>query len=382
MGASVKKMLINEYNETRAIIDKSLICHAPFVNMNFDQSGIVNACCYNRSYILGKYPQNSLSEIWFGNKSDQLRNYISKNDLSHGCQLCARQLAAKNFSSFKAKHYDIYPVKTAKTEILRIWPWRKKTIAQDLSTQIMPQIMPQIMEFELSNICNLECVMCNGHFSSSIRQNRDKLPPIVSPYDDKFIEQILPFIPYLKEMKFLGGEPFMIPLYYNIWDKVLEINPTIRIHITTNATMLNSRIKDLLQSMNVGLNISVDSVVRETYEKIRVNASFDKVMENIYWLKDYTTAKGNFLWFSVCPITLNAYELPDLIKFTNDNDIGVYFNTVTEPKKMSLKNLPKFELAKLIKFYQSNIQKSNSQIGQANHQAMLSLISQLEYWAA
>jgi MoaA/NifB/PqqE/SkfB family radical SAM enzyme len=77
-------------------------------------------------------------------------------------------------------------------------------------------VMPKVMEFELSNECNLECVMCNGSFSSSIRKNREKLPPIISPYNDDFVNELDAFIPHLTDAKFLGGEPFMIEIYLKI----------------------------------------------------------------------------------------------------------------------------------------------------------------------
>jgi MoaA/NifB/PqqE/SkfB family radical SAM enzyme len=47
---------------------------------------------------------------------------------------------------------------------------------------------PSMLELELNNTCNLECVMCIGELSSSIRKNREKLPAIRSPYDEAFVE--------------------------------------------------------------------------------------------------------------------------------------------------------------------------------------------------
>jgi MoaA/NifB/PqqE/SkfB family radical SAM enzyme len=79
---------------------------------------------------------------------------------------------------------------------------------------------PRVMEFELSNECNLECVMCNGYFSSSIRKNREKLPASVSPYNDQFVDELDQFIPHLTDAKFLGGEPFMIDIYLKIWERI------------------------------------------------------------------------------------------------------------------------------------------------------------------
>jgi len=56
--------------------------------------------------------------------------------------------------------------------------------------------------------------MCHGSIIEH-SQNRDKLPLSPLAYDDAFVKQ-LKIIPYLKEAKFYGGEPFLIPIYYDI----------------------------------------------------------------------------------------------------------------------------------------------------------------------
>src|SRR5205814_4784152 len=97
---------------------------------------------------------------------------------------------------------------------------------------------PRIMEFCLENTCNLACVMCNSLLSSSIRKN-EHLPPLKKQYDEHFADQLIPYIPYLKEAIFSGGEPFLIPLYYKIWEQMLDINPDITICVVTNGSTLN-----------------------------------------------------------------------------------------------------------------------------------------------
>ena len=183
------KKLLDSYNKSRSSTNKSLLCHAPFVSLNFEQNGNVTACCYNRTFVLGTYPQNNLEEIWTSKKTNQLREYIKVNDLTHGCELCLHQLESGNFSGMRAKGYDLY--------------------AQDKNDSSL-ELKPQVFEFELSNTCNLECTMCNGHFSSSIRKNREQLPPKENPYDADFVNQLEAFFLDLKVAKFLGGEPFLI----------------------------------------------------------------------------------------------------------------------------------------------------------------------------
>jgi MoaA/NifB/PqqE/SkfB family radical SAM enzyme len=70
--------------------------------MNFAQNGDVTVCCYNREYVLGTYPRNTLGEIWHGPRAAELRAAMSDNALPPGCELCLSQLRSANFSGLGA----------------------------------------------------------------------------------------------------------------------------------------------------------------------------------------------------------------------------------------------------------------------------------------
>jgi MoaA/NifB/PqqE/SkfB family radical SAM enzyme len=368
--ADLDKKIISAYNKTRGSADKSVLCHAPFTNINFEQTGKATACCYNRKHLLGTYPATSLSEMWYGEQAELLRDYIRKDNLEEGCRMCKLQLESHNYAGFKAKLYDQYAQGTAHK-------------AKSFLNQLIGRNnigYPKVMEFELENTCNLECIMCNGDFSSSIRKNRENRAPLQSPYDAEFVRQLTEFMPHLTDMKFLGGEPFMIDIYYDIWENVARINPEIKIHITTNATMLNSRTKNLLEKMKVGINISLDSVVKETYEAIRIGANYDRVMDNLNWLIDYTQRKNTYTWFSICPMVINRYEMPGLIQFANDRNIGIYFNTVWWPEDQSLRFLDYNGLDELIRFYEANLPANETPVEKINYDYFIGFINQVKFW--
>src|SRR5437588_497534 len=95
-----------EYDAQRSSLDRGSFCHAPSVNLNFDQLGNVAACCYNRNFVLGTYPQNTLEAIWNGEKRKELERYLAKDELSHGCELCRQQLRAGNLAGMRANHFN------------------------------------------------------------------------------------------------------------------------------------------------------------------------------------------------------------------------------------------------------------------------------------
>ncbi len=321
--------ILKQYNSARSLTDKTLPCHAPSLNLNFEQNGNVRACCYNVTHILGQWPQQTIEQIWNGTKAGELRGYISKNDFSAGCETCGRMIEAGNYQGVRARSYDEFAVTPLWTPV--------QFIKNKLSSQLP---YPRVMEFELSNQCNLECVMCTGYFSSSIRKNREKLPAIHSPYNSEFVKQLEPFIPHLTDAKFLGGEPFMIDIYLEIWESILRLNPKMRIHITTNGTFLNNRIKQLLEGLRAGIILSIDSTVKETYNKIRINGNYEKVMENLDYFIAYSQRKKTFISMAACPIIYNWKELPQMLEFCISKNIVLYFNAVFHPVELSLREQP------------------------------------------
>lgn len=335
----IDKQIKKAYDKHRYIGRQLLLCYAPFKNLYFGISGNVRACCRNESYIFGSYPQQSVKEIWNGRKVFLLREKIKNNDLSLGCNECYQHLKGANFSAVIAKMFD---------------------------TQKLNSHYPSMMEFELDNTCNLECNICAGRLSSSIRKNREKLPPYKTPYDSNFVTQLEEFIPHLEEARFYGGEPFLIKLYYEMWELMIRINPKIKIYVQTNGTILNDRIKKLLEKGRFIINVSVDAMDKQLFEKLRVNADFDKVMENLLYFYHYTRRKKTFFCITPTMMRDNWQELPKLISFCNSLNIPLFYNTLYSPKRLALNNLPGNELKKIADNLELFTFKPKSKTGKQN----------------
>lgn len=308
------------YQLQRKKTDTSKICHAPFSSMNFEQNGQVTACCYNRTDVLGKIQDNSLVEIWESANAQSLRKHMHAPVLGGGCRLCAQLIESGNFSGTKAAYYDEYG---------------RKSWAEKLGFQQEKKPMPQVFEFELSNTCNLACEMCNGYYSSTIRKNIEQLPPLESPYDSRFTNQLDNFLPYLKDAKFLGGEPFLIDIYYDIWEKIASKAPHIKVHITTNGSILNERVKKLLNRMQAGIILSLDSLDEDRYAAIRKGAKLEKVLEHFQWFRKYSKEKNTYLNIAACVMSNNLEDMPALLHFANENECKLHFNTVWHPHRLS-----------------------------------------------
>lgn len=316
----------------------SSICNAPSSSLYLDQRGDVRACCQNAGFPLGNITQNSLREIWDGEKSRRLRSAVDAGDLSLGCNFCRWQTEEGSADAVFARTFD------------------------HLGHGGTDPQWPQQLELSLSNACNLQCVMCNGEWSSSIRSHREKLPPLPVVYDDHFFNDLAEFLPHLKVVKFLGGEPFLGSESLRVMEMLAELGTNIPVHITTNGTQWSPRIQRILDRLRVYAVVSIDGATKETYESIRVGSSFETVVENIDNFIDYSRTKGTSFSLSHCLMPANWREFTDFLLFAEERGCTVWVNTVTEPYSMSLYHLRPKGLREVVSGLESSDADMNTRL--------------------
>jgi MoaA/NifB/PqqE/SkfB family radical SAM enzyme len=352
----IDQQTFDSFNLQRKYGPRKRMCYAPYTSMFFSRAGYMSPCYATYHENSDKWPDTSIEHAWFKGELSKVREHIALNDLDYSCNFCKPFFLSKNFGSLLLNKYEPYSFGKSK--------------------------YPQIMEFELSSRCSLECIMCDGNLSMAIRKNREKLESYAEVYDQRFVNELKPFIPHLKMAEFTGGDPFLIPIYYEIWDLIHEINPKCQILITTNANTMTPRIENMLEKFtNLHFNISIDSLDRTHYEQIRVNANYDKVLENMLRFINYCRKHKNSCNLLVCPMTINSHDLAALIEFANAHHICVYFHTVVKPTHLSLKYQSQAYLNELIiylKKFNFRTKKTSEKTNTLNYQNLIKL---LESWS-
>ena len=340
---------VEKYNQHRKMGANKNICMATKVNMHFCVDGRVMACCYNKSHSLGNIREQSLHDIWFGTEKTNFDRLVNVDyHLESGCYGCKLKIKSGDYASVVAQNYDFHSTK------IKEYPTR--------------------MEFELHNTCNLECVMCNGDFSSSIRTNRENRPSLPFVYDDSFLDQLDEFIPHLQYADFIGGEPTLITFYYKIWEKIIEKNPSCLIHIQTNATTLKSRFKEQLKKGNFEVGLSIDCLNEALAKKIRKNIIWENFSENLkYYLEEY---KNNVLKLTLnfCPMPVNIEEVIPMVRFCNENRIPIFFCTVLSPYECSFLSCEERELSQYIVMLEQHPLSGNDYYSKNNLQQLQNFI--------
>jgi molybdenum cofactor biosynthesis enzyme MoaA len=331
---------VEEYDRSRDLSGKAVrsLCYAPHANVFFEMHGRVQVCCWNWQWPIGNARTQSFDEMWSGARAQMLRRALEKNDFSKGCAFCERQTADNWTSRPVMRIFDRFAVPAADPQ----WP--------------------EQMEFSISNACNLECVMCNGEFSSAIRAHREKLPATQKHYSAEFVESLRKYLPRLRQAKFLGGEPFLIYEYYRIWEMMVEDAADVSVHVTTNGTQYNRRVEEFMQKLNFSFAVSLDGATKQTVESIRVNANFDEQMAILRTLRQYTTERKTGLDLTFCLMQQNWHEFGDYCLMADEWNCGVFVNTVDHPKQFSINALPAAELRKIVDSMQTQAVHLDAQL--------------------
>jgi radical SAM protein with 4Fe4S-binding SPASM domain len=299
------------------------LCVAPRTSRYLDTRGNVLACCHSHQAPLGNVGEAPLADIWHGTVAGEMRRRLDASVLPDACRHCRWQLADGNVEGVYLRQFDRF-----RPDADLDWPVQ--------------------IEFALSNRCNLECAMCNGDFSSTIRSRREGRAPLPVVYGDDFFAQLPPFLRRLRQARFLGGEPFLVPEYQRIWDLLVAEGRPVDCDVTTNGTVWTPRIAATLDALPFSIGVSVDGVTAETVEAIRVGADFATVMANLERFSAYCARRGTPFTMTFCLMTPNWHEFPAFVQLADDLGAQVVVNTVTWPPHLSLYELGPEELAPVL----------------------------------
>ncbi|MDD5021452.1 MAG: radical SAM protein [Endomicrobiaceae bacterium] len=160
---------------------------------------------------------------------------------------------------------------------------------------------PVKMNVILTTRCNLNCIMC------TVCKNEYTI-------DENYLRIIKEYLPYLESVLWQGGEVF---LYSNFQELItLAHKNGVKQGFVTNALLLNKELIEMIGEYNIELSISIDSVHKENYEKIRCGAKFSKLIDVLTQLHNYKLQKKDIVYgMAVVVMSLNYDEIDDIVKF-------------------------------------------------------------------
>ena len=176
---------------------------------------------------------------------------------------------------------------------------------------------PPLYHIGLITHCNLRCRMCPAHSDNS------KFDSTGSTMDRFLLESSLDGLKeYSSSVTHIClcdyGEPLLYKEFFSVISRVHQICPDASIYFATNGTLLSKdMIENILDSSLTFIDISLDAGTKETYEKIRNGADFNKVLDNIRMLvkmRNMRKKKRPSIITSFVLMKSNINELPDFAK--------------------------------------------------------------------
>jgi MoaA/NifB/PqqE/SkfB family radical SAM enzyme len=333
--------------------DRDTACWAPSTALYFQPDGTVRACC-GSAFDLGRVGvgpgRRSLREIWQGTRLAAQRGALAEGRYDLGCQDCGVLAASGLRADSLAATFD-----------------RHGREAGD---------WPVAMDFALSNRCNLECVMCNGELSSTIRQRREHRPPLPAAYDDRFFDELAEFLPHLRRAQFKGGEPFLAPEAARVWELMARLAPDCETSVTTNGTVWNERVAEAVRTLRMQVNISVDGVTAPVLESVRVGVRSAELWANVERFQAATADAGSNLTLVFCLVRRNWHEAGDFLAECDRRGLLGEVIVATQPSEHSVLTLPPAEFRGVLDGLRSGPAGPGSALG-ANWGTWEALVHQL-----
>jgi sulfatase maturation enzyme AslB (radical SAM superfamily) len=235
---------------------------------------------------------------------------------------------------------------------------------------------PVELDLKLGNYCNLSCRMCSSYSSSGVANEFKKILKEtgidlgIDSYEkhfvqDKwylqteFIDSIKNIIKKgLRQLKFTGGEPMMVPSVKTLIDYCIDNNyaKNIDLVLITNATLINSQwIKKFKQFKHTLIICSIDGT-EHTFEYIRHPAKWTEVKQNLKKLAD--NSDDNFK--TQLTFTLQIYnmlEIKNMIDLSKELNVDISMIPLSTPAYLDVRNAPqslKNQAIKLIETIDSN----------------------------
>jgi MoaA/NifB/PqqE/SkfB family radical SAM enzyme len=192
-----------------------------------------------------------------------------------------------------------------------------RSAAFDLDAALAPPL-PRFAQIEPMPSCNLACRMCTvpqRPGGTDIARGALPLARFLAWLDE---------LPGLQELQLQGlGEPLLNPALFDMIRAAKARG--IRVGTNSNLTLLTpGRAHALVDSGLDELSISIDGATRETYERIRVGASFPKLLRNIDRVVAARAAQGAVtpaLRLVMVLMRHNVAELPALVDLAADHGV-------------------------------------------------------------
>lgn len=337
------------------------LCVMPWIAQTIGTYGEVRICCY-MDYEHAHY--DDLDEGWNNGYMQGIRQQMLDGKRPDECFRCWRM----------EDHGDQSP----RQLLNQAYMYDHKKVAREVEKRIDAGThvdgSPLYFEIRFGNLCNLQCRMCSGAFSSQIVKDEAKLwsidpkgslqhlthrPPPHSynykafnwyEHDDPW-EFINKAMPTMDRIKISGGEPTLSKECMDFLRRLVSegYSKQISLGVNTNLTTVNKELLDIFKNFNKSdIMMSLDGI-EETVEYIRYPVDWKTVRRNAGRVMEL--GRTNEVWssFNMVVQAFNVLNLPaamdEFFQLNEDHGVretgfNISFSIIDWPVMYRLEELP------------------------------------------
>lgn len=311
-------------------------CPLPWIHMATRPNGDVRLCCTSNASGAGlvdakeiglvtkdgvrmNLREHTIDEVWNSQFMRNTRLQMLDEKIPESCTKCF----AEESMGIKSKRNWETLVWQERVDIPSI-------VAQTQDDGSLPVNIPYF-DLRLGNLCNLKCIMCSPHDSSSwIKDWKLQTPQYTNPIlkqdqgwdrtmdytwyqKGSFIDSMKEQAQHIKELYFAGGEPLLIPEHYNILEFMVAEGyaKNCILRYNSNGTEISDRLLELWTRFKlVKFNFSIDAFGTKN-DYIRYPSEWSSIVQNLHKLDN----TGNNVVVNVaCAVqALNVMYLDELV---------------------------------------------------------------------
>lgn len=311
-------------------------CPLPWIHLATRPNGDVRVCCTANASGAGQIDvkdaglvkqdgvnmnlrNHSIEQVWNSDYMKSTRLQMLNGEVPTSCTKCFQE-EASGIVSKRQWESDVWKDRIDIDKIVS---------ATDADGSLPVEI--PYFDLRLGNLCQLKCIMCSPHDSSSwikdwklqypkyqtIELQKDQAWDSGFDYNwyqkGSFLDTMKSQASHIRELYFAGGEPLLIPEHYKILEFMVESGAakTCVLRYNSNGLELPEKLFELWNHFKqVKFNFSIDAV-GERNDYIRYPSKWTNVIANLKRLDD---TPDNVVVNIACAVQLlNVLYIPELV---------------------------------------------------------------------
>lgn len=283
----------------------SYYCSNPWTTVFIWKNGDVTHCCYSNIGPIGNINKNTLEEIWAGDKVKLIRDFIEQGKyIDAGCEQFCRPYRWNQYYGEEGSDLEI-PEGLGRLKGV--------DFSQAGNT-------PSIIGIELDGNCNFKCTHC-------LASNEG------TGLSEESVKKVWSYIEKAHVVRLVGGE---FTVNKRTVQKLCEISnlstqPTVFMN-TNGHVNINEYRHSIENLQSFHLKFSLEGLY-EDYERVRIGGSWERFYNNLMDAKECFDLKNEQgrdfkLYLNFCVMKSNFLKVPDVVKFSVDNNIRLVLNTI------------------------------------------------------